>query len=244
MRIALAALPVTNHNRLQNVQTILQTLHDQAGKADLILFGESFLSGFDTLSGDYEQDLAMAVTPSHPVILQICQAARQAQTAVSFGCIEKDAGVLYSAQYVIGAQGELIHTFRRISPGWKTVWNDPRYQEGDRFGTFDYLGKRMAIALCGDLWTEGQPQAMRSLHPDCVLWPVWCDYQPDEWNTQVKHEYAQQAALCGCPVLMANPFCIDPDAEDRATGGAAFFTHSKIAAELPAGAPGILQVDI
>lgn len=244
MKIVLAAQPVTNWNMEANLRTILQAVHSFSGKADLILFGEAFLQGFDALCWDYEKDTALAVQPTDPVIARICQAARQAQIGISFGCFEKDSGLFYSSQFVIDASGKLIDIFRRVSPGWKPALNDPRYREGDRFHVFSYQDKRLTIALCGDLWTAGRPEEILSLQADAVLWPVWCDYAPEEWNAFVKQEYAQQAALCGCPVLLVNPFCTDADADDRATGGAALFCSSFICAELPAGAEGFLTVEI
>jgi len=244
MKIVLAAQPVTNRNTEANLRTILQAVHSFSGKADLILFGESFLQGFDALCWDYEKGTAIAVQPSDPVIARICQAARQARIGVSFGCFEKDSGLLHSSQFVIDASGKLIDIFHRVSPGWKPALNDPRYREGDRFHVFSYQDKRLTIALCGDLWTAGRPEEILSLQADAVLWPVWCDYAPEEWNAFVKHDYAQQAALCGCPVLLVNPFCTDADADDRATGGAALFCSGLICAELPAGTEGFLTVEI
>lgn len=84
---------------------------------------------------------------------------------------------------------------------------------------------------------------MRRCHPDVVLWPVWCDFAPCEWNEKVKHEYAQQAALCGDLVLYVNPFCTDTFVSDAATGGAACFEKGRITAEIPAGSSGVLLVE-
>lgn len=111
-------------------------------------------------------------------------------------------------------------------------------------GTGYYDGKKIAVALCGDLWTEGRPEEMKALNPDVVLWPVWCDFPCQEWNQKVKYEYAQQAACCGERVLYVNPFCMDTWARDAASGGAAYFQGGTVMAELPAGKPGVLIVSI
>ena len=105
-------------------------------------------------------------------------------------------------------------------------------------------GIRFATALCGDLWTPGRPEELAALGADAVLLPVWCDYPAAEWNEQVKLEYAAQASRCGCPVLYVNPFCVDPDAPDAATGGAACFSGGRIVCEAPAGESGILFVEL
>ena len=145
----------------------------------------------------------------------------------------------------IGADGQLVDVFRRVSVGWKDVRRtDGHYREGDGFHLFSYGGIRFATALCGDLWTPGRPEELAALGADAVLWPVWCDYPAAEWNEQVKLEYAAQASRCGCPVLYVNPFCVDPAAPDAATGGAACFSGGRIVCEAPAGESGILFVEL
>ena len=85
---------------------------------------------------------------------------------------------------------------------------------------------------------------MNALNDDVVLWPVWCDYTADEWNTSTRHEYAAQAALCGRNVLFVNPCCADPDAESRAAGAAACFRSGSIQTDRLAGSPGTLLVQV
>ena len=236
MKIALASAPVINGNMAYNLQTMRKAVAAAAGSADVIVFGEAVLQGFDSLYWTYERDRLLAVSLADGPIQRMRDAARSHRVAVSFGFIERADAALYSSQIFIGADGNVVHVFHRVSSGWKCQGRtDAHYREGARFSSFTYGGKRLAIGLCGDLWTEGRPEEMLALHADVVLWPVWCDYPPAQWNDKVKYEYAAQAALCGRQVLLVNPFCADPGATDAASGGAAFFRDGAIAAELPAG---------
>lgn len=245
MKIALASAPVKNRNIESNLQAMIDAMEDCSGNADLILFGESVLQGFDSLCWDYEIDRLMAVALTDAPIQRMCKAAREYNIAVSFGFIERGDDVLYSSQIFIGSDGEIVNVFRRVSVGWKYYWlTDAHYREGSCFEAFTYCGKRVAIGLCGDLWTDGRPEEMKALNADIVLWPVWCDYKADEWNSSVKHEYAEQAALCGDCVLFVNPFCADPDVTDAAAGGAVYFKNGSIVMEAPSGKSGILTVEI
>lgn len=245
MKIALASSPVVTKDIPHNVLSFLQAMEHCRGKADLVLFGESSLQGFECLSWDYETDCHMAVSQDDPRIMQIRDGAKRNRIAVSFGYIEKVHDVLFSSQMVIDPTGMVIHNYHRVSVGWKEYWHtDDHYREGKHFEAFSYAGKRFAIGLCGDLWTEGRPEEMRTLNPDIVLWPVWCDYASQDWNEKVKYAYAQQAALCGDRVLLVNPFCADTDVTDAATGGAIYFNRGSIVKELPAGESGILIVNI
>lgn len=245
MNIALASAPVVDRDIGQNIASMLQAMGQCSGKADLIVFGESVLQGFNSLTWDYETDCRMAVSLEGDSIMEMRQAAKEYGIAVSFGYIERAGDALFSSQIFLDDSGAILHNFHRVSVGWKEYWRtDSHYREGTHFEAFSWKGTRFAMGLCGDLWTEGRPEEMRSLHADVVLWPVWCDYNAAEWNSHVKQEYAAQAALCGEQVLLVNPFCVHPGAEDRASGGAACFKHGGIEAESPAGSSGILIVAI
>ena len=245
MKIALAGKPVIDGDTQFNKNQIIQTIEECRGKADLVLFGETVLQGFNSLVWDYAADGRVAVSCDDNVILQIRAAARQNGVAVCFGYIESCGGGLFSSQIFIGSSGEVVNNFRRVSVGWKDYrLTDGHYREGDGFQAFSYGGKKFAVGLCGDLWTEGRPEEMRALGADIVLWPVWCDYAAAEWNEVKKNEYAAQAARCGGRVLLVNPFCADEGVSDGAAGGAAYFSGGEIVAEMPAGSAGILIVEV
>ena len=245
MKIALASAPVINRNIEFNLQEMIDAIEDCSGKTDLVLFGESVLQGFDSLCWDYETDRMMAVSVTDAPIRRMRDAARKCAIAVSFGFIERIEDALYSSQIFIGADGEIVKAFHRVSVGWKEFTRtDDHYCEGKGFEKFCYGGKSFAIGLCGDLWSDGRPEEMKALNADVVLWPVWCDYDTAEWNTSIKYEYAEQAALCGKDVFLVNPFCADPNVVGYAAGAGTHFREGKIIAERPAGTPGILFVEV
>lgn len=245
MKIALASAQVKNRNIEFNMQAMIDAMNKASGQADVILFGESVLQGFDSLCWDYETDKHMAVALTDAPIQRMCKAAKQYGIAVSFGFIERIDDNLYSSQIFIGSDGEIVTVFHRVSIGWKEYSKtDDHYREGKHFEKFCYGGKSFAIGLCGDLWTDGRPEEMKALNTDVVLWPVWCDYKADEWNNSIKHEYAEQAGLCGDSVLLVNPCCADPDAPDVASGGLAYFRNGSIVSELSAGNSGTMIVEV
>jgi len=224
---------------------MIDMMEQVSGQSEVILFGETALQGFDSLNWDYETDRHMAVAVTDAPITRMREAAIKFDLAVSFGFIERIADKLYSSQIFIGPDGSIVHVFHRVSVGWKEFdRTDDHYREGKRFEAFSFAGKTFAIGLCGDLWTDGRPEEMRALQVDVVLWPVWCDYSPGEWNGTIKYEYAEQAALCGDCVLLVNPYSADPAETDTAAGGAACFRSGKITSELSSGSSGILLVEV
>lgn len=245
MKIALASAPVKDRNIEFNIQAMIDAMNKASGQADVILFGESVLQGFDCLCWDYDTDKHMAVALTDAPIQRMCEAAKQYGIAVSFGFIERIGDILHSSQIFIGSDGEIVAVFHRVSVGWKEfTLTDDHYREGRHFEKFCYGGKSFAIGLCGDLWTDGRPEEMKALNADVVLWPVWCDYNADEWNNSIKHEYAEQASLCGDCVLLVNPYCADAEETDAAAGGVVHFKHGSIAADMPSGCSETLIVEV
>lgn len=245
MRIVLASNRVLTGNIQQNVESIVREIKEYAAKADLILFGETALQGFDCLCWNFEEDCKIAISQWDNAVLTIRNAAQSAKIAVSFGYIEKTEERIFSSQMVIDSKGEILHNYRRVSSGWRVPESDKHYAEGVCFKSFNLKDKKFVIGLCGDLWQEDRVEEMWNIHADVVLWPVWCDYNAEKWNNQIKYDYAAQAALCGRDVLLVNPFCIDiSENDDFASGGSAYFRDGEIVGELPAGCSAALMVEI
>lgn len=244
MRCALAALGFVNGDMARNTDAILNAMCTYAARADLIVFGESFLQGFFAADFDPAHDAHIALTADSPAIHRIREAARQHGVAVSFGFIEMHGDAFYSSQLTIDASGSVADLYRRVSPGWKLPHAGPRYREGDDFHAFQLCGRRVAVGLCGDLWYDEHVAAINRIAPEVVLWPVYTDYAPAEWNTTGKLEYAEQAGRIAADVLYVNSVCLDRHGPEIARGGAAHFRGGRIVSELPSGDEGVLLVDL
>lgn len=244
MKCALASVGFINGDIEYNKAVLANTLGKCAGKADAVLFGEAFLQGFDSLNFTVEHDTAVAVSREDRIMHELCRLAKEHTIAVSFGFLEQDCGTFFSSQITIDQTGRILDLYRRVSPGWKEPSAGKEYREGSGFHTFDFLGKRVAIGLCGDLWYEKNIACLNDLKPDIVWWPVYTDYSVSEWNRAAKLEYAEQAGKLSVPVLYVNSVCLErTNAREAARGGAALFENGIIKVELPAGREGILIVE-
>ena len=245
MKYALAAVGFINEDIGHNKAILADTLRKCAGKADVVIFGEAFLQGFSGINFSVDHDRAVSVSREDALIHEICAAARENFIAVSFGFIEKDGEAFFSSQITLDKHGRIIDLYRRVSPGWKDAFAGKAYREGSGFHTFDFLGKKAAVGLCGDLWYEENISRLNDLNPDIVWWPVYTDYADSEWNSAAKFEYAQQVANIHAPVLYVNSVCLNPSGDhEMAKGGAAWFDQGFIKAELPAGNEGILFIEV
>lgn len=245
MKYALAALGFINSDINYNKKVIIDTIKNTSTKADMILFGESFLQGFYALDFKTDSDFDLALSIDDPIIREIKQVAFDYKTGVSFGFIERDKDNIYSSQMTIDKNGDIINIFRRVSAGWKESFAGERYCEGDGFHSFNLDGNNIVVGLCGDLWIEGNNARINQLDPDLVFWPVYTDYNYKDWNENIKYDYADQAQKISAPVLYINSYCIDKQDEyEIAKGGAALFVGGNIKAELPSGKEGILFVNL
>lgn len=243
MKIGLVCAPFRNGKTEENVKTILKYVNNCAANGcDMAVFGEAVLQGFDALTWDYDSDINIAVEENSAVIRRIRDDAKAVSMAVGFGYIEKENGIIYSSFLVIGRDGSTVCNFRRVSKGWKEAEADVRYCEGEAFPVFEWEGKRFTVGLCGDLWYDENIAQIAALDADAVLWPVYVDYDPDEWERTAKAEYAEQAARTGKHVLFVNPVCADENRKDApfAVGGAAHFFEGKVVCEWPMGKAGIM----
>lgn len=247
MKIALISAVFKNGKTEENIRVMTECIIQASNAgADMAVFGESAMQGFDALVWEYQKDVKTAMPANSDGCMQLMNTSKQYEIAVSFGFFERVDDAIYSSQITIGKDGRILDVFRRVSEGWKTEQADAHYREGSGFSCFEFMGKRFAVALCGDLWYDEHVLDIAKLHPDIVLWPVYCDYDADEWNSAIKHEYAQQVKDLYAHVLWVNPFCGDEGEIDApcAVGGGAHFKQGTIVAEHAAGTPDMLIVEI
>ena len=244
MRCALASKGFINEDVQYNKNVIINTLIECSDKADIVIFGEAFLQGFYGATFDVEHDTQIAVAQDDWIIKEIRLAAQRYATAVSFGFIEKVEDRFYSSQITIDSDGNVIDLYRRVSPGWKEPFAGDKYCEGDGFHAFSYMGKRIVVGLCGDLWFDENIDEVKQLNPDVVFWPVYTDFNFNEWNTSMKYEYADQAGKVCQTVLYVNSYCIDKEGDEVAKGGSALYRNGGILQESPSGKESILIVEV
>ena len=236
MRIGLVSYRCENRNVAFNMSQIERAMKYAEGKADLLCFGEAFLQGFDALCWDYDTDQRIALKLSSETITRLRSWTVRYGVSLITGYIEKDREKLYSSCVVL-SNGEIAHNYRRVSKGWKEYTiTDGHYCEGTDTDPFQLNGKAFGLALCGDLWDF--PDRFRT--ENLLIWPVYVNYTPDEWNSGVLDEYAAQAALAAKDVLMINPLDRDPANH----GGAFHFHDGQITARHPFDEEGILIVNI
>ena len=244
IKFLLASKANINGDIEYNKNVITETMINHSKDVDMIIFGEAFLQGFYALTFDLKHDMNVAVELDSDVVKEICQDAKTHHIGVSFGFVEKDGENIYSSQMTIDKDGNIVDVYRRVSVGWKEEYAGGNYREGDGFHAFEYMGKKVVVGLCGDLWYDENIDKVNACCPDVVFWPVYTDFNSHKWNTTEKYEYAEQAGKLFAKVLYVNSVCTDIEGDEIAKGGSALFENGKIIKETPSGKESTLLVEI
>ena len=245
MKYALAGLGFINGDINYNKNIIIDTIKKCSDNTDMIIFGESFLQGFDSLDFRSDEDFNIAIKVDSPIIQEICKYCHQFNTGVSFGFYEKDKSNIFSSQITIDKNGNIVDIYKRVSSTWKEEYANENYREGNGFHCFDLEGQKIVVALCGDLWFDENVKAINELNPDILFWPVYTDYNYEEWNNKEKFEYAKQAKKVNAKILYVNSYCLDRSEDaGAAKAGAVLFINGKIEKEASSGKEDILFLDI
>lgn len=237
-----AAKNKPNDSKYNISQIELFAERTKAEKPDLLLFGESFLQGFDSLCFEYKKDILTTVTCNSKPIAEIKNIAKKYNIAIGFGFIENDHGSIFSSYLITGKNGETVDKYKRVSAGWRINDTCADYREGNNFHTFQFQNKKLAVIICGDLWEDYLLERIIALDTDALLWPVFCGYETEEWEASEKAQYAARTAIMDQPVLFVNSIV---NTKNGLRGGGAFvWRHGNLMKEIPMGKDGMLIYEI
>lgn len=206
MKITLAVCETRDHDLEGNFQRMADFV--SANKdADLIIFGESYLTGFDSINFNYEHDIEIALPVRSAEITRIRKLAKAQSTAIGFGFIENHRGSIYSSYLILDKNGEIADLYRRRSVGWKIPGACADYREGQDFHKFTLAGKKFAVMVCGDFWTDDLLSDLVDLDPtvDAFLWPSHCSIDLTR-DTVDRRDYQERSAILAKPLLFISNY--------------------------------------
>lgn len=218
MNIGLVSYRFINNDVSFNLKQIEKAMRAVSERCDLLCFGEAFLQGFDSLNWNYDMDKKVAVSQDSSIMDSLRALTGTYGVDLLTGYYENAEEKIYSSCVLI-EDGQILHNYRRISKGWKESIADDHYREGDDTDEFMYKDHLFKIALCGDLWDH--PERFKT--DGTLLWPVYVNFDIEEWKNEEK-EYAAQAAGVCSTALMVNPISDDPVCH----GGAFVFTDGEL----------------
>lgn len=242
MRIKLISEVSINNEITINTETIIKHLN-ASEDADLILFSEAFLNGFDGLTWNYETDLNRSILNAANDIVVIKEACLKNNCAVGFGYFERVAQDIYCSYMIIDKEGNIINNYQRISTGWKEIrLTTNEYKEGIKIIPFNINGFNGVTLLCGDLWDDDIKNKLLDIIVDSkidfLIWPNHLDYSKEEFEKEMKIDYAYRVKDINIPIFLIN------DISDTSPGGAVIFKNGNIISKTKIGSVDTLKYDL
>lgn len=213
MKICLVPLKTVFGDPERNFQEIDTRLREASSyKPDMICFPECALTGYMYEKADLEK---FSESLEEVTITRIRESAKAYSTAICLGMIERDIDLFFNTAIVINNNGAIVHKYRKVS-------EKPPYSNGKEISTFEYLGFRMRVLICGDLFTK---EAEKSQSPayDLQIIPMsrsFAGKSPDSgrWENSERMEYLKAVKSTGVTSLIVN--ALDVGSEFSAFGGA------------------------
>lgn len=146
LNISLIHLNVKYKEPDKNRARLIELNREAAKKSRLIVNTEMAVSGYSFQSLD---DIAGYAEPgTGPTITALREIARTYGTYICIGFAERDepTGIFYNAAYVIGAEGEILLRYRKVSAEAK--WACPG--SGVTDNTFETPWGRVGVLICSD----------------------------------------------------------------------------------------------
>lgn len=187
MRIAVVQF-ASDVDAAANRRTIATVLDEfDGGSVDLVVLPEAAMHDF----GSADHDLAAAAEPlDGPFVTLLAEHARRLGATIVGGMFERTDGLPYNTLVVVGADGNLVTTYRKIH-----LYDSFGYRESERLrpgeirpATFTVGGTSVGLMTCYDLRF---PELARALMdgepaPDVLLVPAaWVagERKLDHWRT-------------------------------------------------------------
>ena len=243
MNIGLASAKFINNDIDFNLNNCIRfTKKAKKRNADLVIFGETYLQGFESLVWKPENDLAVGIKRRSEIMDKLRNCCNEENIAIGIGYIEREENKLYSSYLVIDKNGNDIANYRRISIGWRKDDVDIKiYKEGTEFYIFEFMGYKMTIGLCGNFWTDEIIDKFPRDNIEIVLWPVFVSWNNKKMGTDEINEYIEQAKKINKNIFYVNSICEGKNY--KAYGGAFAIKNNELKAVLDQGKEDILLVD-
>ncbi|SAL72327.1 nitrilase/cyanide hydratase and apolipoprotein N-acyltransferase [Caballeronia choica] len=208
----------------RNLDCALQTIAAARGETDLVVFSETYVSGFPTPA-----NVARLAEPlDGPSISAVRAAAKEAGVSVVIGFAENDGGRFYNTAVLIDESGAVLLKYRKTH---LYESDEGVFERGDAFPVCDWHGVRVGLLICFDLEF---PETARMLARNGAELIVIADGMMNPYGHVHRRMIPVRAMENQVAVVMANrvgegeryTFCgqsqaVDPDGERIAIADAA-----------------------
>lgn len=234
LTVAALQLPLGSHDEAENVAAVSGLVEQAAGQGAQVILPPELFSGPYFCTVEDEALFALArPTVEHPSVIAMRGLAARLKVAIPTSFFERDGHHYYNTLAMIGADGEIMGTYRKShipdGPGYEEKYY---FRPGNTgFKVWDVFGARIGVGVCWDQWYPECARAMALLGAEVLFYPTAIGTEPYDAELDTSRMWRRAMighAVSNCmPVVAANRI----GAEGEGASAQSFYGHSFISDE-------------
>jgi N-carbamoylputrescine amidase len=228
--VAALQLPLGSADEAENIDATAQLVEHAAARGAQVILPPELFSGPYFCQTEDEALFALArPTLEHPSVIAMRNLAKKLGVAIPTSFFERDGHHYYNTLAMIGADGEVMGTYRKSH-----IPDGPGYEEkyyfrpgNDGFKVWDVFGTRIGVGICWDQWYPECARVMALMGAEMLFYPTAIGSEPYDTELDTSHMWRramQGHAVSNCmPVVAANRIGTE--------GEQSFYGHSFITNE-------------
>jgi N-carbamoylputrescine amidase len=233
--VAALQLALGSRDEAENIGAVATLVEQAAGQGAQVILPPELFSGPYFCTVEDEALFALArPTAEHPAVIAMQALAARLKVAIPTSFFERDGHHYYNSLAMIGADGEILGTYRKShipdGPGYEEKYY---FRPGNTgFKVWDVFGARIGVGVCWDQWYPECARAMALMGAEVLFYPTAIGSEPYDAGLDTSRMWRramQGHAVANCmPVIAANRI-----GAETMTGGPAqtFYGHSFISDE-------------
>jgi N-carbamoylputrescine amidase len=233
--VAALQLDLSSANEAENIAAVSALVEQAAGQGAQIVLPPELFSGPYFCKTEDEALFALArPVVEHPSVTAMQALAAKLKVAIPTSFFERDGHHYYNTLAMIGADGEIMGTYRKSH-----IPDGPGYEEkyyfrpgNDGFKVWDVFGARIGVGICWDQWYPEAARVMALMGAELLFYPTAIGAEPydaDLDTSRMWRRAMQGHAVSNCmPVIAANRIGTETECSEA---GQRFYGHSFITDE-------------
>ncbi|MGH6743491.1 N-carbamoylputrescine amidase [Novosphingobium sp.] len=232
--VAALQLALNSADEGENIAAVSALVEEAAARGAQIVLPPELFSGPYFCKVEEEELFALArPTAEHPSVIAMKALAAKLKVVIPTSYFERDGHHYYNTLAMIGADGEIIGTYRKSH-----IPDGPGYEEkyyfrpgNDGFKVWDVLGTKVGVGVCWDQWYPECARVMALMGAELLFYPTAIGSEPYDATLDTSRMWRRAMvghSVSNCmPVIAANRIGVETECGTEQT----FYGHSFITDE-------------
>lgn len=209
--VAALQLDLSSSDEQENIAAVAALVEEAARQGAQIVLPPELFSGPYFCKVEDEGLFALArPVAEHPSVAAMQALAKKLGVAIPTSFFERDGHHYYNTLAMIGADGEIMGTYRKSH-----IPDGPGYEEkyyfrpgNDGFKVWDLFGTRIGVGVCWDQWYPESARVMALMGAELLFYPTAIGSEPYDADLDTSRMWRRAMlghAVSNCmPVIAAN----------------------------------------